>query len=104
MTFSELNELEGQIKQVGEKQEEKVEIPTKDMIAGMLNPEKDCDACERPIQGCVCFTGMPSPRLEFDGRKVTIFFKSEVWDLEAQEAFVMDFKRCAGRILRNKFT
>lgn len=84
--------------------EARVDVPTKELVPGMLNPEKECPACERPVADCCCFTGMPKPRLEFDGRKVTIFFKSEHWDEEAREAFIGDLKRRAGRLLRKKFS
>jgi len=90
----------------GPKPEAKVDVPTKDLIAGMLNPEKDCPACENPVDKCSCFTGMPTPRMEIDlkGGKVSIFFKAELWGEESQEAFVEDFKRRAGRLLRKSFS
>jgi len=45
---------------------------------------------------------LPKPRLEFDGKKVSIFFKSE-WSLEDRENFVEDLKRRAGRILKKRY-
>lgn len=105
MKFEELNELEEQIKGVYDevRGEQKHSISARDIIPGMLHPETHCDACDNPSEGCICFTGLPRPRVEFDGRKVTIFFKSEFWSDESQESFIEDFKHRAGRLLRKKF-
>jgi len=79
-------------------------VPNKDLVPGMLNPEKQCDDCGSTATFCDCYTGLPRPRLEFDGKKVTIFFKSENWDQESREAFVEDLKRRAGQILKSRHT
>ena len=84
--------------------EVKQEVSTRELISGMLKPEKECPACERPVERCLCFMGMPKPRIEIEPNKVTIFFKSENWDTESQEAFIDDFKRRAGRLLNKKFS
>lgn len=80
-----------------------VTVPGKDLVDGMIDPEEECPACESPVDQCSCWIGMPKPRVEFDGKKVTIFFKSEAWDPDAKEAFVSDLKRRAGRLLKQKF-
>jgi hypothetical protein len=79
-----------------------VSIPMKDLAAGMKDPEEECPACENPSSRCSCYFNLPRPRVEFDGKKVTIFFKSESWDAATQEAFVDDLKRRAGQILKRK--
>ncbi len=78
-----------------------VVVPGKELADGMAEPESECAACERPVDQCLCYMGLPRPRLEFDGKKVTIFFKSE-WDQDARESFVEDLKRRAGRILKRR--
>jgi hypothetical protein len=78
---------------------DKVSIPKSDMVGGLLNPETECEDCGSPSEKCLCYSGLSKPRLEFDGKKVTIFFKSE-WSNEDREAFIEDLKRRAGRIIK----
>lgn len=79
-------------------QETKETLTAKDLVAGIENPEKECAACERPAEKCICYFNLPSPRIEFDGKKLSIFFKSE-WHEEDRLNFMNDLKRRAGRIL-----
>ena len=81
-----------------EDEEHKEVLPTKDLTAGIENPEEECPACERPVDGCICYLGLPKPRVEFDGKKLTIFFKSE-WDQDDRENFLTDLKKRAGNVL-----
>lgn len=99
MTFDELNELEDQIKEIHEEHTESV--PKKELTAGMLQPERQCEDCGSKASFCDCYQGLPRPRLEFDGKKVTIFFKSE-WAQEDRENFVEDLKRRAGQLLKSR--
>lgn len=73
-------------------------ISRKELSDGMISPEKECPACERKVEDCVCYTGLPKPRVEFDGKKVTIFFKSQ-WNEMDRENFVSDLKKRAGDVL-----
>lgn len=76
-------------------------IPAKDLAEGLEEPEKECPACEAQAEECSCYEGLTTPRLEFDGRKVTIFFKSD-WSAEDKDNFKEDLKRRAGIILRKR--
>jgi hypothetical protein len=92
-------EVEQKLKELQEKvQEHEETLSGKELIPGIENPQIDCPACERPVKDCVCYTGLPNPRVEFDGKKVTIFFKS-AWGEEDRLNFVDDLKRRAGTIL-----
>ena len=87
---------------VREKLEElKETVSRKDITEGMVSPEKECPACERKASECICYTGLPKPRVEFDGKKVTIFFKSE-WNEMDRENFVSDLKKRAGDVLQKR--
>lgn len=77
------------------------EIPAKELAEGLESPEEVCPACEQPAEECSCYEGLSTPRLEFDGRKVTIFFKSD-WNAEDKDNFKDDLKRRAGIILRKR--
>jgi hypothetical protein len=98
-TASELNEAAEQVKEMHQDGTEVVQH--KDLMPGLLNPEKQCEDCGSTAAFCDCYTGLQRPRLEFDGKKVTIFFKSE-WAMEDRENFVEDLKRRAGQILKAK--
>lgn len=76
-------------------------IPAKDLAEGLENPEEECPACESQSEECSCYEGLSRPRLEFDGKKVTIFFKSD-WGAEDKDNFKEDLKRRAGIILRKR--
>jgi hypothetical protein len=76
-------------------------ISRKEIVEGMIQPEKECPACERKASECVCYTGLPKPRVEFDGKKVTIFFKSE-WNEIDRENFSGDLKKRAGDVLQKR--
>jgi len=95
-------ELEQKLKEMEAKKDQPEVIHGKDLMAGLSNPEKECEACEQPVDDCICYVGLPKPRLEFDGKKVSIFFKSE-WSLQDRENFVEDLKRRAGRILKKRY-
>jgi hypothetical protein len=95
-------ELEQKLKEMEAKKDQPEVIHGKDLMAGLSNPEKECEACEQPVDHCICYVGLPKPRLEFDGKKVSIFFKSE-WSLQDRENFVEDLKRRAGRILKKRY-
>lgn len=82
-------------------QDLKETISRKEIAQGMVEPEKECLACERKASECVCYTGLPKPRVEFDGKKVTIFFKSE-WNENDRENFVTDMKKRAGDVLHRR--
>lgn len=102
----EVNEIERQIKEihqhvVAQDPNAPVEVSRKELMPGLVRPETQCPDCEQPVDECLCYVGLPRPRLEFDGKKVTIFFKSE-WDIESRESFVEDLKRRAGRLLRRR--
>lgn len=76
-------------------------IPAKDLAEGLEEPEKECPACEAQSEDCSCYEGLSRPRLEFDGKKVTIFFKSD-WSAEDKDNFKEDLKKRAGIILRKR--
>lgn len=95
-------ELEEKLKEMETKKNEPEVISGKDLLHGMSNPEEECEACERPVNNCICYTGLPRPAIEFDGKKVSIFFKSE-WSLEDRQNFIEDLKRRAGRILKKRY-
>jgi hypothetical protein len=83
-----------------EEQEEHQEIiDGKDLK--LESPETICPACENPVEDCVCYTGLDKPRVEFDGKKLTIFFKSG-WNEEDRLNFRHDIINRAGRILRER--
>lgn len=73
-------------------------ISGKELIPGIENPQKECPACERPVESCICYENLPPPKVEIDGRKVKIFFKSE-WNEEDRINFINDLKARAGKIL-----
>lgn len=104
--FEEVNEIERQVKEIHEHvvaQDPRapIEISSKELMPGLVRPETQCQDCEQSVDECLCYVGLPRPRLEFDGKKVTIFFKSE-WDFESRESFIEDLKRRAGRLLRRR--
>ena len=76
-----------------------VVLTTKDLAKGLINPEKNCNDCGCEVEGCICFNGFPEPKFNFDGKKLTILFKAE-WDEESKEAYLEDFKKRAGRLLK----
>lgn len=76
-------------------------VSGKDLVEGIENPEKECPACERPVLQCVCYSGLPKPRIIVTSKGVEIFFKSE-WNEEDQVNFLTDLKRRAGTILHQK--
>ena len=76
-------------------------IPAKDLAEGLEQPEEECPACESQSEECSCYEGLSRPRLEFDGKKVTIFFKSD-WSAEDKDNFKEDLKKRAGIILRKR--
>lgn len=76
-------------------------IPAKDLAEGLEQPEEECPACESESEECSCYEGLSRPRLEFDGKKVTIFFKSD-WGAEDKDNFKDDLKRRAGIILKKR--
>lgn len=76
-------------------------IPSKDLAEGIDSPELNCPACESSAEECSCYEGLSAPRLEFDGKKVTIFFKSD-WSSEDKDNFKEDLKRRAGIILKKR--
>lgn len=87
------------IKKLRQKLDETKEtIATKDLISGIEDPAKECPACERGVDSCICYMNLPAPRVEFDGKKLTIFFKGE-WNEEDRLNFMSDIKSRAGRIL-----
>jgi hypothetical protein len=83
--------------------EDAVEVPKAELVEGMMNPEKECGACENAVEQCSCYTNLPKPHIEIDARsgKVTILFKSE-WSPEDKENFIEDLKNRAGKILLRK--
>jgi hypothetical protein len=76
-------------------------ISGSELAAGIENPEKDCEACERSADQCVCYLNLPKPRIEVTAKGVTIFFKSE-WSEEDQLNFRSDLVRRAGLVLQRK--
>ena len=101
MVDQKLKDLHQKLKGVGSDTQAAVHIAGKDLVDGLENPEQECSACERPVEDCCCYLGLPKPRVEFDGKKLTIFFKSE-WSQEDKENFSTDLKRRAGRILEDR--
>jgi len=100
--IEEAMEAESKADSVREKLNElKETISGKDLSDGIVDPEKECPACERLVEDCVCYTGLPKPRVEFDGKKVTIFFKSQ-WNEMDRENFIHDLKNRAGDILQKR--
>jgi hypothetical protein len=77
------------------------EIPSKDLAKGIENPEKSCPACESSSEDCSCYVGLSAPKLEFDGKNIKLFFKSD-WSTEDKDNFKEDLKRRAGIILRKR--
>lgn len=77
-----------------------IQVPAKEMVEGIENPERQCPACERASDQCICYLNLPKPRVEFDGKKFTFFFKSE-WNEEDQLNFVGDMKKRVGLLLEN---
>lgn len=96
-----LSTLKDKIKGIAEeeKQEHQEVIPGKDL--NLENPETICPACENSVEDCVCYTGLDKPRVEFDGKKLVIFFKSG-WNDEDRLNFKNDIMNRAGRILRER--
>lgn len=93
-------DIAAKLKDLKEKVQEHTEvIPGKDLE--LENPETTCPACENPVEECVCYTGLDKPRVEFDGKKLTIFFKSG-WNEEDRINFKNDIMNRAGRILRER--
>jgi len=78
--------------------EEKVVVPSKEMLVGVDSPERVCSACEQPSESCSCYLNLPRPRVEFDGRTFTFFFKSQ-WNEEDRLNFVDDMKKRTGLLL-----
>jgi hypothetical protein len=74
-------------------------IPAKDLKEGLDNPETHCPACEEKSESCNCYDGLSAPKTAFDGKKVTIIFKSD-WSGEDRDNFKEDLKRRAGVILK----
>jgi hypothetical protein len=95
-------ELEAKLKEMETKKNEPEVISGKDLLPGLSNPEEECEACERSVDKCLCYSGLPTPKIEFDGKKLSIFFKSE-WSIQDRENFVEDLKRRAGRILKKRY-
>lgn len=97
-----LKNLQNRISNLKEHELSEVEVKEvverKEISEGMLSPEKDCPACERAVEECVCYIGLPNPRVEFDGKKVTIFFKSQ-WNENDRDNFRTDLIKRAGKIL-----
>ena len=83
---------------LGKIEEEIVTLTTKDLAKGLISPEKNCKDCGCDVEGCMCFSGFPEPEFTFDGKQLTILFKSE-WDEASKEAYIDDFKRRAGRLI-----
>jgi hypothetical protein len=100
----ELGDVKAKLEQLKESmkgpKEDAVEMPVKDIIGAPLVNE--CIACEQPMSQCSCFSNLPKPRLEFDGKVVRVFFKSESWSTEDQENFCNDFKGYVGKSLLKK--
>lgn len=78
--------------------ETKETVSAKELIAGIEEPQSECPACERMAEKCICYLNLPRPRVEFDGKKLSIFFKNE-WHEEDRVNFMNDLKARAGRIL-----
>jgi hypothetical protein len=76
-------------------------IPSKDLAQGIDEPEEFCSACEAEAEECSCYEGLSAPRLEFDGKKIKIFFKSD-WSPEDKDNFKDDLKKRAGIILKKR--
>ena len=78
---------------------ESVTLSTRDLAKGLISPEKNCGDCGCTVENCMCFDGFSEPSFDFDGKKLTVLFKSD-WDDESKESFLDDFKRRAGRLLK----
>ena len=78
-------------------------IAGKELVAGIENPEKECPACERPVEQCICYMNLSKPRVEFDldRKRMYIFFKNE-WGEDDRQNFRDDLMRRAGKILETK--
>lgn len=93
---SKIKELQEQVRS-----EIKETLTAKELVPGIENPEKECPACERPVDQCVCYTNLPVPRVEITPKGVNIFFKSE-WSEEDISNFKTDLCRRAGSILKQR--
>jgi hypothetical protein len=107
-SMTEPADISSKIKQLQEKVKEQVEayeiketLTGKDLAAGIENPEKECSACERSSDQCVCYTNLPVPRVEVTPKGINIFFKSE-WNEEDILNFKNDLSRRAGLILTKR--
>lgn len=95
-------EIKEKIQELKDKIEETAEVVSaKELVPGIENPEKECPACENSSEKCVCYTGLSAPRVEFDGKKFTFFFKSE-WNEDDRSNFVDDLKRRAGLVAQKR--
>lgn len=82
-------------------QEIKETLTGRELAPGIENPEKECPACEHPVDQCVCYTNLPVPRVEVTPKGVNIFFKSE-WSEEDISNFKTDLCRRAGVVLKQR--
>jgi hypothetical protein len=100
---SKIKQIQEQVGQFyrDEVKEHQESITGKELTSGIENPEKDCPACERPANQCVCYLNLPTPRIEVTARGVNIFFKSE-WQEEDISNFKQDLIRRAGTVLEQR--
>lgn len=98
---SKIKELQEKVKEQVIAAEIKETITGKELASGIENPEKECAACERPSDQCVCYTNLPVPRVEVTPKGVNIFFKSE-WNEEDIQNFKYDICRRAGLVLNRR--
>jgi hypothetical protein len=98
---SKIKELQEKLKEQLQAVEIKETLSGTDLAPGIENPEKECAACERPSDQCVCYLNLPVPRVEVTPKGVNIFFKSE-WNEEDIQNFKSDLCRRAGLVLTRR--
>jgi hypothetical protein len=76
-------------------------LTKKDLADGMACPDTQCDACERAVEQCVCYTGLSKPMLKSADGKLRIRFGND-WSAEDRENYLEDLKNRAGRMLLRK--
>lgn len=102
----EVKDISGKLKQlhglVDKLKEHKETLVAKDLTKSIDDPDTECSACERAADDCVCYTGLPKPRVEFEGGKLSVFFKSE-WQEEDRQNFLDDLKkRMLSGVMKNR--
>lgn len=82
----------------------KKEIPLKEIMPSLDNPESECDACNLPPSECSCYSALSRPTIEIDlkSQKIRISFNSE-WSQEDRENFQADIKRRAAVLVGKQY-